>query len=359
MLEDIRIHLMQRLVVMSKNAMDLEDIITPSMRRQLEKLKKRQKNWVVIPCGFQKLEVRKGDESYCVNLIKKQCQCRFWEISDIPCIHDVAGYMHLNRDPDVGVSEWYTQEKRFSVYQFSIKPVCGTSMWKKIGNRPPLPPIIRKIPRRPRKNRIKAPSENNSQVSRKSQTESVAYASSRGRGRGSRGGGRGRRGAHAGRGRSGRVEEDELRSALDHEYMEQLLVEERAKVTAIKEAKDLTSLSLEEHIENLKESNDEESSTSDSEDEEYAMAVRDFKKFFKRRGRFIRQSRDERKSFQRSKDDENGKSEKNALDVEIQITSSENTQSHQEARTKGLLLEEHGAIAARMSKKRLKTKLVL
>ncbi|GJT12588.1 hypothetical protein Tco_0859630 [Tanacetum coccineum] len=110
----------------------------------------------------------------------------------------------------------------------------------------------------------------------------------------------------------GSVEEDELRSALDHEYMEQLLVEEalnpnkRAKVTVIEEAKDLTSLSLDEHIENLKESNDEESSTSDSEDEEYAMAVRDFKKFFKRRGRFVRQSRDERKSFQRSKDDENG-----------------------------------------------------
>ncbi|GJY31201.1 hypothetical protein Tco_0414696 [Tanacetum coccineum] len=33
-----------------------------------------------------------------------------------------------------------------------------------------------------------------------------------------------------------------------------------------------------------KESSDEECSTSGSEDEEYAMAVRDFKKFFKRRG---------------------------------------------------------------------------
>nr|GFC21962.1 transposase, Ptta/En/Spm, transposase, Tnp1/En/Spm-like protein [Tanacetum cinerariifolium] len=35
-----------------------------------------------------------------------------------------------------------------------------------------------------------------------------------------------------------------------------------------------------------KESIDEDSLTSDSEDEEYAMALRDFKKFFKRRGRF-------------------------------------------------------------------------
>ncbi|GKE91568.1 hypothetical protein Tco_1572663, partial [Tanacetum coccineum] len=59
-----------------------------------------------------------------------------------------------------------------------------------------------------------------------------------------------------------------------------------------------------------KESSDEDSSTFDSEDEEYAMALKDFKKFFKRRGRFIRQPRDERKCFQRNKDDKNGKSER-------------------------------------------------
>ncbi|GJZ49171.1 hypothetical protein Tco_0603361 [Tanacetum coccineum] len=81
---------------------------------------------------------------------------------------------------------------------------------------------------------------------------------------------------------------------------------------AIEESKDLTSLSLDELIGHLKvyemiikkdfeivkakgekrslalkakkESSDEECSTSRSEDEEYAMAVRDFKKFFKRRG---------------------------------------------------------------------------
>ncbi|GJT53961.1 zf-CCHC domain-containing protein [Tanacetum coccineum] len=81
----------------------------------------------------------------------------------------------------------------------------------------------------------------------------------------------------------------------------------RAKVTAIEESKNLTTLSLDELIGNLKESSDDDSSTSDSEDEEYAMAVRDFKKFFKRRGRFVRQPHEERKSFQRNKDDKNGK----------------------------------------------------
>ncbi|GKC19234.1 hypothetical protein Tco_1021384 [Tanacetum coccineum] len=87
-----------------------------------------------------------------------------------------------------------------------------------------------------------------------------------------------------------------------------------AKVTAIEESKNLTTLILYELIGNLKvreeiikkdsetvkskreqnrsitlkarkESSVENSSSFDSEDEEYAMSVRNFKKFFKRRGR--------------------------------------------------------------------------
>ncbi|GKE66261.1 zf-CCHC domain-containing protein, partial [Tanacetum coccineum] len=109
----------------------------------------------------------------------------------------------------------------------------------------------------------------------------------------------------------------------------------RAKVTAIEESKDLTSLSLDELIENLKvhemiikkdyeivkakderkslalkakkKSSNEECLTSGSEHKEYAMEVRDFKKFFKIRGRFVRQPRNDEKTFQRSQDDKNGK----------------------------------------------------
>nr|GEW29526.1 alpha/beta hydrolases superfamily protein [Tanacetum cinerariifolium] len=86
----------------------------------------------------------------------------------------------------------------------------------------------------------------------------------------------------------------------------------RAKVTAIEESKYLSSLALDELINNLKvhdvmekdseiykgkkervksielkakkESSDDETSTSRSDDEEYAMAVRNFKKFFRRCG---------------------------------------------------------------------------
>nr|GEX61370.1 zf-CCHC domain-containing protein/DUF4219 domain-containing protein/UBN2 domain-containing protein [Tanacetum cinerariifolium] len=121
-------------------------------------------------------------------------------------------------------------------------------------------------------------------------------------------------------------------------FLRALQLKWKAKVTSIKESKDLTSLSLDELIGNLKvhemiikkaseivkakgerkslalkankESSDEECLTSGSEDEEYAMAVRDFKKFFKRRGRFVRQPLNNKKTFQRSHDDKNGKGDR-------------------------------------------------
>ncbi|GJW65305.1 hypothetical protein Tco_0117189 [Tanacetum coccineum] len=136
----------------------------------------------------------------------------------------------------------------------------------------------------------------------------------------------------------------------------------KAKVTTIEESKDLTSLSLDELIENLKvhemiikkdseivkakgerkylalkakkESSDEECSTSGSKDEEYAMAVRDFKKFFKRRGRFVRQPRNDKR---RSKEAEMTRTKKvieNVLDAVIQIILLDNVQNHRKTRTK-------------------------
>nr|GEU40014.1 zf-CCHC domain-containing protein/UBN2 domain-containing protein [Tanacetum cinerariifolium] len=57
-------------------------------------------------------------------------------------------------------------------------------------------------------------------------------------------------------------------------------------------------------------SSDKEASCSDSDDEEYAMAVRDLKKFFRRRERFVRQPHDDKKAFRRAKEEKKGKVER-------------------------------------------------
>ncbi|GJX50461.1 hypothetical protein Tco_0277306 [Tanacetum coccineum] len=129
-----------------------------------------------------------------------------------------------------------------------------------------------------------------------------------------------------------------LARTLLRKFLRELHPKWLAKVTTIEESNNLTTLSLDELIGNLKvyeevikkdsktvkskrkqsrsialkarkESSDDDSSTFDS-DEEYAMVVKDFKKFFKRRGRFVRQPHEERKLFQRNKEDKNGKGER-------------------------------------------------
>nr|GEU82046.1 UBN2 domain-containing protein [Tanacetum cinerariifolium] len=152
-----------------------------------------------------------------------------------------------------------------------------------------------------------------------------------------------------------------------------------AKVTKIEELKDLTSLSLDELIGNLKvyemiikkdskivkakgerkslalkdnkESSNEECSTFGSEDEEYAMAVRDFKKFFKRRGKFVRQPRNDKMT-------RTAKVKGRVLDSETQIILLENVQNHRRTRTKEHLSEVLGVITMKKMMKRLKMKRV-
>ncbi|GJS29441.1 hypothetical protein Tco_0490061 [Tanacetum coccineum] len=133
----------------------------------------------------------------------------------------------------------------------------------------------------------------------------------------------------------------------------------RAKVTAIEESKNLTTLPLDELIGNLKvyeevikkdseivkskreqsrsialksrkESSDDDSSTSDSEDEEYAMATTKM-----------------------------AKAKENALSEKIQIISSENVQNYQNIKIKMRLLEDLGVIAMKMKSRRQRTKSVL
>nr|GEU96712.1 UBN2 domain-containing protein [Tanacetum cinerariifolium] len=154
----------------------------------------------------------------------------------------------------------------------------------------------------------------------------------------------------------------------------------RAKITAIEESKDLTSISLDELIRNLnihemiikkdseivkakvvrksptlkanKESSDEECLTSSSKGEEYAMAIRDFKKFFLRIGRFVRQPQNDKKTFQEAVMRRTVKVIENALDAATRIILLENVQNHRMIRTKEHLLEALGVISVKKMMRR-------
>ncbi|GKB83260.1 zf-CCHC domain-containing protein [Tanacetum coccineum] len=134
---------------------------------------------------------------------------------------------------------------------------------------------------------------------------------------------------------------DESFSSRNHvkKFLRALPTKWRPKVKAIEESKDLSTLSLDELIGNLKVYevvlekdleisknkkekyksldlkarkvlSEEDASSSDRNDKEYAMAVRDFKKFFRRRGKFVRQPYDDKKNFRKVKEDKREKEDR-------------------------------------------------
>ncbi|GJS36280.1 zf-CCHC domain-containing protein [Tanacetum coccineum] len=134
---------------------------------------------------------------------------------------------------------------------------------------------------------------------------------------------------------------DESFSSSNHvrKFLRALPTKWRPKVTTIEESKDLSIISLDELIGNLKVYevvfekdlevsknknekykslalksrqvlSEDDASSSDSNDEEYAMAVRDFKKFFRRRGKFVRQPYDDKKNFRKAKEDKKEKEDR-------------------------------------------------
>ncbi|GJV96510.1 coronatine-insensitive protein 1-like protein [Tanacetum coccineum] len=139
----------------------LTDIITPSVRKELEKLKDYLRLWEVYPSSYREFEIRKLNEGYGVNLETHKCTCRWWDLTGIPCIHGVAAYAFFMKDPADGVSECYSKRAWQNSYSSFILPVHGQSMWVKSGLPPPIPPKQGTMPGRPKGKRQKHPSEVN------------------------------------------------------------------------------------------------------------------------------------------------------------------------------------------------------
>nr|GEZ90281.1 UBN2 domain-containing protein [Tanacetum cinerariifolium] len=123
-----------------------------------------------------------------------------------------------------------------------------------------------------------------------------------------------------------------------------LILNGAQKVTAIEESKDLTSLSLDELIGNLK---------------VYEVIMKNDSEMVKDKEDLQDKHETKESHFNEVEVTMMVIVKENALDVEIQIISLENVQSHQEETIKKLSLDEHGVIVAKMRKKRLKTQLAL
>ncbi|XP_021750658.1 uncharacterized protein LOC110716347 [Chenopodium quinoa] len=158
MLEDIRAALMRRLVIKRQEMEKWKSVLCPRIQKKLESEKEEAANCEVIPSSQSVFQVSHILDTMSVDLEKRTCTCRKWDMCGIPCCHAVAAIFFCHKKAEDYVDECYKKEMYLKAYENSIPPIEGERHWPQ-SELSMDPPPIKVGPGRPRKNRRKDPFE--------------------------------------------------------------------------------------------------------------------------------------------------------------------------------------------------------
>lgn len=166
-LEFIREYCMKRIVNVGKVIVKTNGPLTPTATRLLNLNKDQANQYTVIWNGGVRYQVSGPWGDQCVvDVVARNCTCRKWEITGIPCKHAVATNwnMCINGMDVEAIETWvhpcYWLDTWKQVYSFKIEPINGNSMWRKCSVPTTLtPPVHHKQIGRPRKKRKRSANE--------------------------------------------------------------------------------------------------------------------------------------------------------------------------------------------------------
>lgn len=159
MLEDIRIRVMERIVEKRIFCSKWKYNCGHLVKKKFDENKNKGVDWDVIWNGEKGCEVKNGNLQYVVDVNKKFCSCRSWQLTGIPCAHACCALWNDGKNPDDHLHNWYLPQTFMRAYQYALQPINGAHEWKKSTLDPILPPKPRKMPGRPKKSRRKAKCE--------------------------------------------------------------------------------------------------------------------------------------------------------------------------------------------------------
>jgi hypothetical protein len=160
MLEQIKTQLMTRHYTKEKEVGDMwQGPICPKIRKKLQKNTEFANTCYALPAGKGIFEVQGRNNKYIVDINLKQCECRRWDLTGIPCSHAISCLRHERISPESMVSNCYSTSSFLLAYGISIWPCKDKSTWEKVDAEEVLPPVYEKKVGRPPKTRRKQPYE--------------------------------------------------------------------------------------------------------------------------------------------------------------------------------------------------------
>ena len=133
--------------------------VCPKIRKKLLKNADYANVCYVLPAGHGIFQVQSKGGDYIVDVLKKKCDCRRWDLTGIPCNHAIACLRHERIPAEDLLPACYSTQTYSSVYGFTIMPCKDKSMWEQTNGPEIQPPIYEKKVGRPPKSRRKQPHE--------------------------------------------------------------------------------------------------------------------------------------------------------------------------------------------------------
>lgn len=112
-----------------------------------------------LPSSQGVFEVHEREFTYIVDITARECTCRKWNLTGIPCQHDISCLRHERIPPESVVHDCYSIASFNKAYETNILPCNDKSLWVKVGGPEVLPPVYDKKVGRPPKSRKKQPHE--------------------------------------------------------------------------------------------------------------------------------------------------------------------------------------------------------
>ncbi|GKD45289.1 heat stress transcription factor B-4-like protein [Tanacetum coccineum] len=138
LLEYIKEYCMKRIVNVQGVVDKCIGPLTHTATRIMEFIKKEAHLMKVQWNGANKYQVSGSLGDQCVvDVVSMTCSCRKWELTGIPCKHDVAACWNMALNdratppPETWVNPCYWLSTWNETYSHKIQPICGTKYWEK------------------------------------------------------------------------------------------------------------------------------------------------------------------------------------------------------------------------------------
>lgn len=121
MVDMIRCKIMELIFTRRENSKQWVTRLTPSMEEKLEKESVKVRSLQVFSSG-NRFEVR-GDSIEVVDIDNRDCSCKRWKLTGLPCCHAMAVIGCLARDPYDYCARYFTADNYRLTYSESINPI--------------------------------------------------------------------------------------------------------------------------------------------------------------------------------------------------------------------------------------------